>query len=213
MEKQKWYQKKDSDIAVELETDLKQGLDDQQVRAKREQYGLNELMEVAGKSIWAMLFEQFKEFLVILLFIAAIISGFLGEWLDSIVILFIVSLNAFLGVFQEFKAEKSLAALKAMSSPMAKVIRNGQVRSVPAQELVPGDLFILEAGDFVPADGRLIEVANLKVEESALTGESVPVDKVNQTYDEDLPLAERKNLVFMGTVVTYGRAKAVATNT
>lgn len=212
-EKIQWYQKELTAIAAELKTDLHQGLTEEQIVEKRAQFGPNELTETAGKSILAMLLTQFKEFLVILLLIAAVVSGFLGEWFDSIVILFIVALNAFLGVFQEFKAEKSLAALKKLSAPIAKVLRNGHIRALPAQELVPGDVVILEAGDFVPADARLIEVANLKVEESALTGESVPVEKVGRTYSEELPLADRKNLVFMGTVVTYGRAKAVVTGT
>lgn len=213
MEKIKWYQRDVETISRELESDLSRGLSQEAVLKKREQYGLNELEEKAGKSIWMMLFEQFKEFLVVLLFIAAIISGFLGEWVDSIVILIIVALNAFLGVFQEFKAEKSLAALKKLSAPLAKVIRDGKVQQLPAQELVPGDIFILEAGDFVPADGRLWEAVNLKVEESALTGESVPVDKNIAVYQEELPLADQKNAVFMGTIVTYGRGKGIVTET
>jgi len=208
-----WYRTEISEAAQKLNSNLEKGLTDTQVEAKRLEYGLNELAEEAGKSIWAMLMDQFKEFLVVLLFIAAVISGFLGEWVDSIVILIIVGLNAFLGVFQEFKAEKALSALKKLAAPHAKVLRNGHVREVSASELVPGDIVILEAGDFVPADCRLIEAVNLKVEESALTGESVPVDKVTQTFSEELPLADRKNLVYMGTIVTYGRAKAIVTQT
>lgn len=213
MDQKQWYQIELPEIQSELESDFNRGLNDTQVEAKRAKYGPNELKETAGKSILVMLYEQFKEFLVILLFIAAIISGFLGEWLDSIVILVIVALNAFLGVFQEFKAEKSLAALKKLSAPSAKILRNGHIKEFPASELVPGDVIILEAGDFVPADARLIEAINLKVEESALTGESVPVEKNTQTFSEELSLADRKNLVYMGTVVTYGRAKAIVTET
>ena len=213
METVKWYQIEAERAAEALESDLQQGLNDDQVQAKRSQHGSNELEEEPGKPIWAMFFDQFKEFLVILLFIAAIVSGFLGEWLDSAVIMAIVILNAFIGVFQEYKAEQSLAALKRLSSPLAKVIRNGHVKSIPAQELVPGDLIILEAGDFVAADARLTEAVNLKVEEAALTGESVPVEKAIAVLPEELPLGDQKNLVFMGTVVTYGRGKAVVTKT
>jgi len=213
MSQHPWYRTEISETAQKLNTNLEMGLTDTQVEAKRLEYGLNELAEEAGKSIWSMLLDQFKEFLVVLLLIAAVISGFLGEWVDSVVILIIVALNAFLGVFQEFKAEKALAALKKLAAPHAKVLRNGHVHEISASELVPGDIIILEAGDFVPADCRLIEAVNLKVEESALTGESVPVDKVTETFTDELPLADRKNLVFMGTVVTYGRAKAIVTQT
>ncbi|HEY8463576.1 MAG TPA: cation-translocating P-type ATPase [Bacillota bacterium] len=213
IEKIKWYQKQAKAIAAELESDLNRGLTQEKVLAKREQYGTNELAEQSGKSLRMMLLGQFKEFLVILLLIAAVLSGFLGEWLDSTVILIIVVLNAFLGVFQEYKAEKSLEALKKLAAPLAKVLRDGKIHQIPAREMVPGDIFILEAGDFVPADGRLLEVVNLKVEESALTGESVPVDKNNAVYQDELPLADQKNSVFMGTIVTYGRGKAIVTET
>jgi Ca2+-transporting ATPase len=212
MEKQ-WYQREIKEIIRELDSDLTWGLDQTAVLAKREQYGPNELVEKPGKTMWAMFVDQFKQFLVILLFIAALISGILGEWLDSIVILVIVVLNAFLGVVQEFKAEQSLEALKKLSAPLAKVIRGGQMEQIPAQELVPGDVFFLEAGDYVPADGRLFEAVNLKVEESALTGESVPVDKNIKVFAEDLPLADQKNAVFMGTINTYGRGKGIVTGT
>lgn len=213
MEITKWYQVDVEQAIKTLESDLHHGLNDEQVKEKRSKFGLNELEEEAGKSIWAMFFDQFKEYLVILLFIAAVVSGILGEWVDSIVIMAIVILNAFIGVFQEYKAEKSLAALKRLSAPLAKVIRNGHVKSIPAQELVPGDVIILEAGDFVPADARLIEAVNLKIEEAALTGESVPSEKTNAVFLEELPLGDQKNLVFMGTVVTYGRGKAIVAKT
>ncbi len=213
MEQTKWYQIEIDQAAQLLESDLGHGLKDSQVLAKREKFGINELEEEAGKSIWAMFFNQFKEYLVILLFLAAVVSGFLGEWIDSIVIMAIVILNAFIGVFQEYKAEQSLAALKRLSAPLAKVLRNGHVKSIPAQELVPGDVIILEAGDFVPADARLIEAVNLKIEEAALTGESVPSEKTNTVFSEELPLGDQKNLAFMGTVVTYGRGKALVAKT
>ncbi len=213
MEQTKWYQLEIEQAAQMLESDLLNGLNEHKVQAKRDKFGMNELEEESGKSLWAMFFDQFKEFLVILLFIAAIVSGFLGEWIDSIVIMAIVILNAVIGVFQEFKAEQSLAALKRLSAPLAKVLRNGRVKSLPAQELVPGDIIILEAGDFVPADARLIEAVNLKIEEAALTGESVPTEKTNKVFANELPLGDQKNLVFMGTVVTYGRGKAIIVKT
>jgi Ca2+-transporting ATPase len=213
MEEQKWYRKEITAIVRDLESDLTKGLTAGAILAGQEKHGRNELAEKPGKSIIAMFLDQFKDFLIILLFIAAAISGFLGEWLDSIVILVIVALNAFLGVFQEFKAEKSLAALKKLAAPLAKVVREGRVLQIPAEGLVPGDIFILEAGDFVPADGRLFEAVNLKVEESALTGESVPVEKTIAVYHEELPLADQKNSVFMGTIVTYGRGRGMVTAT
>lgn len=213
METAEWYRIEAEQAVATLESNVHQGLTDEQVQAKRSQHGMNELVEEPGKSIWAMFFDQFKEYLIILLFIAAIVAGFLGEWMDSAVIMGIVILNAVIGVFQEYKAEQSLAALKRLSSPLAKVIRNGHVKSIPAPELVPGDIIILEAGDFVPADARLIETANLKIEEAALTGESVPVEKTTVVLAEELPLGDQKNLAFMGTVVTYGRGKAVVTAT
>jgi Ca2+-transporting ATPase len=209
----KWYQIEAEEIARRLDSNLSQGLTAAGVNAKLAKFGPNELAEQKGKTVAAMLIDQFKDFLVVLLIIAALVSGFLGEWLDSIVILFIVALNAFLGVIQEFKAEKSLAALKKLAAPLAKVIRDRRVIQLPARELVPGDIFLLEAGDFVPADGRLWEAANLKVEESALTGESVPVEKSVALSDQDLPLADRKNSVFMGTIVTYGRGRGIVTAT
>lgn len=209
----KWYQMEIDQAVQMLESDLRKGLDDSIVKAKREKFGPNELEEEAGKPLWVKFLDQFKEFLVILLFIAAIVSGILGEWIDSIVIMAIVILNAVIGVFQEYKAEQSLAALKRLSAPLAKTLRNEHVKSIPAQELVPGDIIILEAGDFIPADARLIEAVNLKIEEAALTGESVPAEKTNAVFNEDLPLGDQKNLVFMGTVVTYGRGKAIVVNT
>jgi Ca2+-transporting ATPase len=213
LEKVKWYQVEVEEIARRLDSNLSQGLTEAKVALQREKHGPNELAEQKSKAIGAMFFDQFKDFLVILLFIAAVISGFLGEWLDAIVILLIVALNAFLGVFQEFKAEKSLAALKKLSAPLAKVVRSGKVVQIPARELVPGDLFLLEAGDFVPADGRLLEAVNLKVEESALTGESVPVEKSVALFRQELPLADRKNAVFMSTIITYGRGRGIVTAT
>lgn len=213
MDTAEWYRIEAEQAVADLESDLHRGLSDEQVQARRSQYGWNELEEEPGKAVWAMFFGQFKEFLVVLLFIAAIVSGILGEWVDSAVIMAIVLLNALIGVFQEYKAEQSLAALKKLAAPNAKTLRDGHLKSLPSRELVPGDIIILEAGDFVPADARLIETANLKIEEAALTGESVPVEKDPTVLTEELPLGDQKNLVFMGTVVAYGRGKAMVTKT
>jgi Ca2+-transporting ATPase len=149
-----------------------------QVEQRRKQYGFNELQEQKGITIWGMFFSQFKEFLVLLLIAAAAVSLAIGETTDAVVILAVVLLNAVLGVIQEYRAEKSLAALKTLSAPTAKVVREGAVFVIPARELVPGDLILLEAGDYIPADARLVETAGLTVDESALTGESIPVEKM-----------------------------------
>ena len=160
-----------------LESDCNRGLTHVQVEQRRKQYGFNELEEQKGITIWGMFLNQFKEFLVLLLIAAAAVSLAIRETTDAVVILAVVLLNAVLGVIQEYKAEKSLAALKTLSAPTAKVVRESAVLEIPARELVPGDLILLEAGDYIPADARLVEAANLGVDESALTGESVPVEK------------------------------------
>ncbi len=213
MDKQRWYQLEADIAAGVLGTQLNHGLSMPEVQTKQTKFGRNELETEQVKSIWIMLIEQFKGFLIILLFSAAIISGLLGEWLDSVVIMTIVVLNAVLGVFQEYRAEKSLAALQKLSAPMAKVLREGHFQEIPASELVPGDVFILEAGDYVPADGRLFEAANLRVMESTLTGESVPVEKTATVINEEVALADQKNMVFRGTIISYGRAKAIVVKT
>lgn len=179
-----------------------------------EKYGYNEFKEKKSKSFLQKFLEQFKDFLVIILIIAAVISGVVGELADSIIILSIVILNALLGVIQENKAEESLKALKKMSAPIANVIRNGVSIEIPARELVPGDIVMLEAGKYIPADLRLIEASNLKIEESSLTGESVPVDKNSLIISEiNVPLGDKKNMAFMSSMVTYGRGKGIVIGT
>jgi Ca2+-transporting ATPase len=161
-----------------------------------------------------MFVEQFKNAMVIILIIAALISGFLGEYTDSIIILAVVVLNSIMGVVQESKAEKALAALKQMSKPFAKVKRNGEVQQINSQEIVPGDIVIIEAGDYVPADMRLIETASLKIEEATLTGESVPSDKVIEPINKpDIVVGDRKNMTYMGSSVTHGRGVGTVTST
>lgn len=212
--KTKWHTLSAEETAELLETDCARGLTQLQVSERRQQYGLNKLREQKGTTVWRMLFSQFKEFLILLLIAAAVVSLAIGETADAVVILAVVLLNAVLGVIQEFKAEKSLAALKTLSAPEAKVIREGALFELPACELVPGDLILVEAGDFVPADGRLIDTAGLTADESALTGESVPVEKEAAPISGEAPtLSEQTNSVHMGTIITGGRGRALVTAT
>ncbi len=176
--------------------------------------GANELTERPRPGFAALLWDQFNNYLVIILVIAALVSLALGEYVDSIAIMVIVVLNAIVGVVQESKAEQALAALKKMSAPNCQVLRGGHQISVPSRDLVVGDVVLLEAGNYVPADIRLIESFNLKIEEASLTGESVPVDKVHAALSAvDAPLGDRHNMAFMGTLITYGRGKGVVTGT
>lgn len=209
-----WYKKNITEISSDLDVNLNTGLNEEDVNLKREQYGWNSLREERKLSLATMFLSQFKNFMVIVLLIASAVSAFLGELSDTLTILLVVISNAALGVAQEYRAEKSLEALKKLSSPMAKVIRSGRRAEIPSKELVPGDIIILEAGDFVPADGILFECANLRVEESSLTGESVPVDKFMSIPEgDDIPLGDRKNSVFASGLITNGRAMAIVTDT
>lgn len=209
-----WYRKSINETAAELGTDLAAGLTRSAAAARLDKYGPNELQEQPGPTVWQKVLGQLTDFLVLLLLGAAVISLFLGETGDAIVILLVVVLNTVLGVVQELKAEKALAALAELAAPLAKVYREGQTREVPARELVPGDLILLEAGDFVPADARLVAAESLQVNESALTGESVPVAKDAEFIaGDDLPVGDQKNMVFKGTIVTFGRGRALVTGT
>lgn len=203
------------ELEKKLKTDLERGLDDKKINESREKNGLNELEAKKKQNIFIKFLLQFKDTLIIILLIAAIVSVLVQpeEWYESVIILAIVIINAILGVYQENKAEKSLEALKKMSSPTAKVIRNGILQNIPSSEVVVGDIMLIEAGDSVCADGVIIECSNLKIDESALTGESVPVDK-NSDYIEDtnIALGDRKNAVFASTAVTNGKAKVIVTN-
>ena len=203
-----------ADAAKELQVDASSGLTKEEAEKRIEKYGHNRLEGGKEKSLIQMILEQLKDFLVIILMIAAVISIFLGEALEGIIILAIVVLNTFLGVYQENKASNALKALKEMASPHAKVLRGGQIIEVPSSDVVPGDIAILEAGDYVPADLRLIESVNLKIDEAALTGESVPVEKdASAVLAEDASLGDRINCGYMGTVITYGRGRGVITET
>src|SRR5512137_613134 len=200
--------------AQELGTDLKKGLTSAEASARLAKYGPNELKEKPRPGFLSLLLDQFKDFLIIILIAAAVLSIVLGEWIDAIVILAIVVLNSIIGVVQESKAEASLAALKKMAAPNARVIRDGQQQTIPARELVVGDLVMVEAGNYMPADLRLVEAVNLKSEEASLTGESVPVDKKAKVILEpDAPIGDRENCAFSSMLVTYGRGTGIVTAT
>ena len=187
-----------------------QGLTSDKAEEKLLQVGPNELQEVKKKSIAGMLLAQFKDVMILILLTAAIISGIIGDLTDTIVILVIVLLNAIIGFFQEYRAEKAMLALKQMAVTQSKVIRDGNIAWLPATELVPGDMILLEAGSSVPADVRITESVNLKIEEAALTGESQAIEKISHPLEtDDLTLGDKKNMAFKGTFVTYGRGAAV----
>ncbi|SCJ90252.1 Calcium-transporting ATPase lmo0841 [uncultured Eubacterium sp.] len=206
-----YYNKQIQEILEEFQT-TKNGLDESAVTKSREQYGENRLYEKKKKSVFTIFLEQFKDLLVIILIIAAIISMSTGNVESTAVIIAVLILNAILGTVQYVKAEKSLESLKSLSSPVAKVIRNGQPQEIDAAELVCGDIVRLEAGDVVPGDGRIIESYSLKVNESSLTGESEGVDKRTEVIDGDaVALGDQTNMVFSGSLVTYGRGLAVIT--
>ncbi len=209
----RWHQKTFEDVIEELNTSLK-GISSEEAQKRLIEYGRNELKEKKKKTPLIMFLEQFKDFMIIVLMIAAVISGFIGELTDTIAVIVIVVLNAVIGFVQEYRAEKAMAALKKMASPSAVVIRNGMPVTVASSEIVPGDIVNLEAGGVVPADLRLTESAQLKVEEAALTGESIPVEKhVSALHDEHLPIGDRKNMVYKGTFITYGRGVGIVTTT
>ena len=217
--KKSWFNKENDEIEKELETNLNEGLSSSQVEEKRQKYGFNELKAKKKKSLFIKFLEQFKDFMIIVLIVAAIVSGIVGYMegegiTDSIIILIVVIVNAIIGVVQESKAEKSLEALQKLSSHVAKVVRNGKVEIVQSRELVPGDLVVLDTGDYVPADLRIIESVNLKSQESSLTGESVPVDKNSEVLKNDkVGIGDRTNMLFSSSLITYGRGKGIVVET
>ncbi len=209
-----WHQQSADETLQSLESNLAQGLSAASVSSKRAKHGPNELTERAIKSVWKILWEQMTAIMIIVLMVAAVVSLLLGEWQDAVAILAIVVLNAILGVRQEYRAEKAMAALNRLAMPSARVRRDGHVAQIPTRELVPGDIILLDAGARVPADCRLLEVANLQVEEASLTGESVPVEKrIAPLPNADTPLADRNNMLYLGTAVTYGRGVGVVVET
>ncbi len=219
MEKRNWFNKTFEEVEKELETDLEKGLSKENVKKRQEKYGFNELQQAAKKSIFQKFLEQFKDFSIIVLIIAAIVSGIVGvaqgEGItDTIIILIVVIVNAIIGVAQESKAEKSLEALQKLSDHASKVIRDENMQIVPAKELVPGDIVVLDTGDYIPADLRIIEAVNLKAQESSLTGESVPVEKFSEIIEEtEIGIGDRKNMLFSSSLVTYGRGKGIVVET
>jgi len=211
---QSWHALGAEQVLQELSTLAERGLSELEATRRLEEGGPNQLAEAPPTSFWQMLWEQLNNFVVILLLVAAVISALLGDFVEAMAILSIVILNTALGVIQERRAEQSLAALRKLASPEAHVIRDGSRKVIPAHEVVPGDVVLLEAGNYVPADTRLLEAINLRIEEAALTGESVPVQKDAAAYlKSDIPLGDRKNTAFMGTLVNYGRGKGVIVST
>lgn len=212
---QDFYHQTVAAIEQEFSTSCAKGLTDSQVLEAREKYGSNSLAGKKKISIWQKFLAQFKDFMIIVLIIAAVLSGFVAqEWTDAAIIMVVVMLNAILGVFQEARSEEAINALKKMATPNAHVRRGGQIVEIPSPQLVPGDIVLLEAGDVVPADLRLTVAKSLKVEESALTGESVPVDKeATIINDVKVALADQKNMAFANTNVTYGRGEGIVTET
>lgn len=214
MDQKKWYQLTEQDVLAQDHIDLQKGLSMEEVRRRQQQFGANELAEVKPVSPIALFVNQFKDFMILVLFIAVVISGMLGEYVDAITIMAIIVINGILGFIQEFRAEKSLHALKQLAAPTAEVIRAGRWQQVAAKDLVPGDIIMMQSGDRVPADIRLIEVNSLYIEEAALTGESAPVAKHSAALSgEDIPLGDQRNLAFKGTAVTQGRGKGVVIRT
>jgi P-type Ca2+ transporter type 2C len=209
-----WHSLGTEEVLKQLKTLADQGLSEEEAALRLEQFGPNQLTEKPPTSFWHMLWEQFNNFVVMLLIVASVISALLGDYIEAAAIMAIVILNAALGVIQERRAEQALAALKKLAAPDAHVIRAGSRKVIPSSQVVPGDLVLLESGNYIPADVRLIEAINLRIEEAALTGESVPVQKdAMMRLEADIPLGDRKNTAFMGTLVSYGRGRGVVVST
>lgn len=217
--KENWFNKTVTETLESLTTNANEGLKSEEIEERRKKYGFNELKAKKKKTILVKFLEQFKDFMIIILIIAAIVSGVIGYLqnegiTDSIIILIVVIINAIIGVAQESKAEKSLEALQKLSSHVAKVIRDGKLVVMPSKELVPGDIVIIETGDYVPADLRIIEATNLKAQEASLTGESVPVEKNTEAIsDEKIGIGDRTNMLFSSSLITYGRGKGIVVET
>ena len=205
-----YYQLSQNEVRREV-NGKEEALTSSEVQQNQEKYGLNELVEGKKKSTIQIFLEQFKDFLVIILIVAAVVSGILGDAESAIVILIVITINAILGTVQTVKAEQSLNSLKELSAPLAKVLRDGNVIQIPSKEVTIGDEVFLEAGDYVPADGRILTNASLKIDESALTGESLAVEKSEDTITGEVPLGDQTNMVFSGSFVTYGRGSFLVT--
>ena len=216
---EKWFNKTVKDVEEYLQTSLENGLTNIEAKKRQVENGFNELKQTKKKSLFVKFLEQFKDFMIIVLIIAAIVSGIVGvaqgEGItDTIIILIVVIANAIIGVAQEAKAEKSLEALQKLSGHEAKVLREGSVQTIPARELVEGDIVVLDTGDYVPADLRIFEAVNLKSQEASLTGESVPVEKQAAVIEqEELPIGDRSNMLFSSSLITYGRGRGIVVST
>lgn len=210
-----WFNKNPKEVINELSTDLINGLSSSEAKLRLTKYGLNKIQGKKKKSIFQLFLAQINDIMIYILLIAAIISFVVGEFSDSIIILIVIFINAIIGVIQESKAEKALEALKSMSTPKAIVKRDGNIIEIPSEEVVIGDIIIIDAGRYIPADLRIVEAANLKIEESAFTGESVPSEKNSNTITEgkDVPIGDQHNMAFMSTLVTYGRGIGIVVNT
>lgn len=214
MNNNRWYARTIEETLSSLCTDAESGLTNSEAKSRLNTYGYNELIEKETRNWWKQLVAQFQDFMVLILLVATLISALLGEYIDAGTILAIVIMNALLGFIQEYRAEKSIQALKKLASPTARVIRNQLVQRIPARELVPGDIMVFEAGDKPAADGRILNVQDLQVQEAALTGEAIAVRKLaNQEYVGEIPLGDRRNMIFAGTVVVKGRGTAIVCNT
>ncbi len=219
MKEENWFNKSVKEVEENLETDENNGLSTEEVKKRQEKYGANALKAKKKKSLFQKFLAQFKDFSIIILIIAAIVSGIVGisegeGVTDTIIILIVVLANAIIGVTQEAKAEKSLEALQKLTDHASKVIRDGKITVIPAKELVPGDIVLLDTGDYIPADLRVIEAVNLKSQESSLTGESVPVEKSNQVIEDmEVGIGDRTNMLFSSSLVTYGRGKGIVVAT
>ena len=207
-----YYRMTPKEVCKALNTN-EDGLTEHRAEQIIKEKGLNVLSEAKKKKPVEIFFSQFADLLVIILIIAAVISAFSGNIESTIVILIVIIMNSILGTVQYVKAEKSLASLKALSSPHTKVVRDKKIIQIKSQYVVPGDVMLIEAGDMVAADGRILESYSLQVNESSLTGESASVDKVSSVIDDECPLADRVNMVYSGSLVSYGRAKVLVTET
>lgn len=208
------FHTKDKEETIHILRSRNEGLKNSEIKERQQIFGTNKLIEEKKKTLLGRFIQQFKNLMVIILIIAAIVSGLMGEWTDSIIILAVILINAILGVIQESKAEKSLENLKKMSSPNVKVKREGIIKEIITEELVPGDIVLIEAGNIIPADMRLLESETLKIEESALTGEAEAVEKnINKIEDPNIVIGDRKNMVYSGSIVAYGRGTGIVTYT
>ncbi|MCJ7781433.1 MAG: HAD-IC family P-type ATPase, partial [Acidimicrobiia bacterium] len=208
-----WY-RISADSALERLGSSREGLSESEVQERIATFGTNELEDRGGRSSLQIFLSQFRDLFTAILIVAAVVSAFLKDWIEAVAILAIIVLNAAMGYVQEKKAEEAMAALKQMAVPEVTLVRSGETVVASAREVVPGDILILETGNIVPADGRLVEAINLEIEEAPLTGESVPVGKeANKVYSRDLAVADRRNIVYRGTTVTRGRGVVAVTDT